>query len=708
MNNRPQKQDAIAARAVRPPTRIGDWVLHADSGILRSGTKERRLNAKTLHVLLVLLDSGDRGVSRDTLLDSVWGASYPSDFVVSRAISDLRAAFGEKAGEEKYLRTLPKFGYQLVAATSAVSTTEATADSKSPSIPHTRLFLAAIAVLGIAALIYQSTTQTPQSAAGHELNLPAHRPLTSAPGTENQPRFVSGTQWIVYAALRPGRPDWDIFRVSRDDNLSEPVAVTPNVHEHGPAASPSGDQLAYVRLSDDDCKVVVQSLVLGVPAPIADCTRKFPTVVDWSPNGDYIAYTAAQDDDVNSLRRIYSVQLSGGAAIRLTTAVSNSGTDFYPRFSPSGEQLAFLRGEPQPDHRATLWVVNVITKRESALTTLPAQLGGMTWIDEQTLLYSYSDAGVMRSHIISLQTGEERVISAPGLVHPDYDATSDTLAAAQLRRNRELILVNENGETRTIAASTSDDHHASLRHDESWVAFVSGRSGTDELWMAATGSDAVRRLTRLEEAAVRYPDWHPDGQHIIFTAQSDGGELLFQIDIVSGIAEQISTPFAALTTPKWMPDGERWVAGCHSGDSWGICTGNGTDARRIAEGYFRPTPLSAEEVAVVDQRGVLFRLHLDTGKLLEVWDGLPLHGRGAWTISGDKVLFLAGSNEVSAARLLSYDLSAAQIEQIFEDNMALTDSSLSIGRLTGSMLISRYRSASDDLILIENTDFRRL
>ena len=135
MNEATPRPDAREARGRRGPTKIGDWVLHADLGLLRSDAREVRLNAKTLHVLLVLLDAGDKAVSRDALLDQVWGESYPSDSVISRAMADLRAAFGEKAGEQKYIRTLPKYGYQFVAEHHEICTDES-ASSAPGTIGH--------------------------------------------------------------------------------------------------------------------------------------------------------------------------------------------------------------------------------------------------------------------------------------------------------------------------------------------------------------------------------------------------------------------------------------------------------------------------------------------------------------------------------------------------------------------------------------------
>ena len=136
MTDRPEKTDLRDLRARRGTTRIGEWVLYPDLGVLRGDRGETRINPKALHVLLVLLDAGDKGVSRDELLNQVWGEHYPSDNVISRAMADLRAAFGEKAGDQKYIRTLPKFGYQLVAPHHP-GTDAATGEKRGSRVPRT-------------------------------------------------------------------------------------------------------------------------------------------------------------------------------------------------------------------------------------------------------------------------------------------------------------------------------------------------------------------------------------------------------------------------------------------------------------------------------------------------------------------------------------------------------------------------------------------
>ena len=505
------------------------------------------------------------------------------------------------------------------------------------------------------------------------------------------------------SCMRRDRPDWDIFRVSLTDGAQQPVAVTPGVNEHGPAISPIGDELAYVRLSADSCDVVVQSITLGVPETITSCTTRFATLVDWSPADNQIAYTIAQQDEPDALRRIYLVDKFSGDSRRLTDAVTQTGTDFYPRFSPSGDKVSFLRGEPQPDHRSTLWVVDVESGVETRLTEQPTQLGGMAWLDNDRLIYSVFDSGNLRGQMVSVSSGETRPIESNGFMHPDYLASENLLVAAEPGSDRNLALLADFGEATVIAQSTSDDHSGRLSPDENWIAFISRRSGVDELWIAATDSDATRRLTRFDGAAVRYPDWHPDGSQILVTVQADAGERLFSVDIVSGAATEIVTTYADITTPRWLADG--WIAGCRSDSGWGVCVSRNNAVSRIANGYYRPNPTQTGDVYVVDDDGTLYRLALADGSTTKILDGMPGDGRYGWEVANDELYFLAGGDTGNTGRLLKVAIDGGEPETIFESSMPVADTAISIGQQTGTVLFTLFQNSSDDLIVYEDVDF---
>ena len=697
MTDIPHRPDSITARRGRSPLKIGDWVLYPEQAVLRSGDREVRLNDKALHVLLVLLDAGESAVPRGELLDQVWGATYPTDSVVSRAIADLRSAFGESAGDEAYIRTLPKFGYQLVATTGIPSGPNQRSGRMIPAI-------ALVAVVGLSVagvLLWDPTAREAGNPTGSAPVLPSSRPLTSNPGLEHQPRVAPAGDWVVYAALRPARGDWDILRVSVSDNLTQSLAASPGIHEHGPAVSPDGEAIAYVRIDSESCTVVTQAMVLGVPEPVANCTTKFPTLVDWSPDGKLLAYTSMETEDPANSRTLHAVKLADRSTVRLTHGVSPTGSDFYPRFSPSGDRLAFLRGEPQPDHRTTIWTVDTGTGEEIRHTALPAQYGGMTWLDEQRLIYSLNDAGHFQLRILHLETGIQTGVQSQGLIHPEFDPARNWLVGASPSSERALEMIHPSGAIIPVATSTSDEHHGVLSPNGEVVAFVSNRSGHDELWIADTRGEFTRRLTRFDGAAVRYPAWHPGGQRILFTVQTPAGEQLHEADVMSGSSRPVATSGLDATTPAWLPDGDRWVYGCRNAEGWGICLGDKSGARRIAGGHFRPTPLDNGTIAVVDSAGTLHRMDVSTGATRALWDGLPAQGRYGWTISGSSLLYLSAGQAQDSARLLMRDLDTGEETLLFSGALELADAPLSSHSETGMILFTRYGAASDDLVIHE-------
>ena len=74
-----------------------------------------RLEPKVMEVLVCLAQHAGEPVSRDKLLQTVWPATFVSDDVLTRSISELRRVFEDDARESRIIQTIPKRGYRLVA-----------------------------------------------------------------------------------------------------------------------------------------------------------------------------------------------------------------------------------------------------------------------------------------------------------------------------------------------------------------------------------------------------------------------------------------------------------------------------------------------------------------------------------------------------------------------------------------------------------------
>lgn len=108
------------ARPGRPPLSAA-WILV--SGDLRFDRHSRRaylreeeinLTPKALVLLEYLMTHPDELLSRERLLDVVWGWEYPvGSRAVDTRIAELRRVLGDDAGDPVYIETVPSLGYRF-------------------------------------------------------------------------------------------------------------------------------------------------------------------------------------------------------------------------------------------------------------------------------------------------------------------------------------------------------------------------------------------------------------------------------------------------------------------------------------------------------------------------------------------------------------------------------------------------------------------
>jgi DNA-binding winged helix-turn-helix (wHTH) protein/TolB-like protein len=94
---------------------LGDWRVSQTEGILAMDSLLIRLEPRVMDVLVYLATSPGRVVSKEELLDAVWNGTFVEEGVLSQAIHSLRKALGDDARNPRYIQTIPKRGYRLVA-----------------------------------------------------------------------------------------------------------------------------------------------------------------------------------------------------------------------------------------------------------------------------------------------------------------------------------------------------------------------------------------------------------------------------------------------------------------------------------------------------------------------------------------------------------------------------------------------------------------
>ncbi|MEQ8861734.1 MAG: winged helix-turn-helix domain-containing protein [Pseudomonadales bacterium] len=96
--------------------RIGSAEVDFDALTIRGPAGLSSLEPKVMAVLQVLVDQAPSVVGRQALIDQVWGGESGGDESLSRAVSLLRKAFGDRRGRQAHIETIPRRGYRLVAS----------------------------------------------------------------------------------------------------------------------------------------------------------------------------------------------------------------------------------------------------------------------------------------------------------------------------------------------------------------------------------------------------------------------------------------------------------------------------------------------------------------------------------------------------------------------------------------------------------------
>jgi adenylate cyclase len=120
---------------VKSDFRVGSWLVAPSLNSISYKGTTVRLEPKVMEVLVCLAQHAGETLPKEALFQTVWPDTFVTDDVLTHSISELRRAFEDDAREPRFIQTIPKRGYRLVAAvTTAVAAPVPAADLASDSI----------------------------------------------------------------------------------------------------------------------------------------------------------------------------------------------------------------------------------------------------------------------------------------------------------------------------------------------------------------------------------------------------------------------------------------------------------------------------------------------------------------------------------------------------------------------------------------------
>jgi len=127
---------------------LGDWRAQRTTGELTGPQGSERLEPKVMDLLFLLASKPGAAFTKDDIMAALWPDVIVGDDTLARAVSRLRKALGDDPKAPRYIETLPKRGYRLIAAVSPASADDLPPAARPPAkwLPAAALAAAALAI----------------------------------------------------------------------------------------------------------------------------------------------------------------------------------------------------------------------------------------------------------------------------------------------------------------------------------------------------------------------------------------------------------------------------------------------------------------------------------------------------------------------------------------------------------------------------------
>ena len=525
---------------MKDPFKIGDWTVEPALNRVSAKSITKALEPRLMRLLILLAETPGEPVSKDHILQEVWGGLSVTDESLSQAISKLRKVLGDDPDKPVYIETIRKQGYRLCTTVSPPDRSEA---------PSKAMLYIALALIGVTAVTAFLTGGKTAVAPKIEQFFLA-QPLTSQLGRERDPVLSHAGDFVVYSASTDGE-DQQIYLHGIGRGAGD-RQLTNRGTNYAPAIMPDDRSIIFMRRQNNRCSLILLSLLDGAERILGNCDgNQYPDAA-LSPDGKKIAFSAqAAGEAENSL---HILDVGTGNHEKITSPPLSIWGDYDPVFSADGESLFFARSVSES--MQDVYRIDLETGHEQRLTHDGRNIMGIALAGDKIRFASNRDGryGIWE---MPASGGEmQRLpISQTGILNPSTDATGDRLVFEAMNRVSSLQATSDGGEQTPLFSFNGEILHpdASVTGQ---IAFTSNRSGYFEIWSSGPNGENLVRLTDFRSGFTAHPRFSPDGGRIAFDARPGGTAHLYVMnddgsDINRVSAEDGINRYA----PTWTADG---------------------------------------------------------------------------------------------------------------------------------------------------------
>lgn len=552
---------------------IGKWVVDPATLSLINGEQEATLRLKAMLLLLKLAERPGEVFTRDELIFAVWPETNATDDTLNSTIAQLRKVLVNDAAVPKYIATIPKRGYRLLAPVEPVNAT--TSESNAHNIeqavnrnviddvgkrgklaPFThvkiQVALAVLAVLiGVLWLVFgvdRHTNELPSQSHYHA------KLLASETDAESYPQFSNSGDRVVFVRvdINTGFGQLVVKDIRTEQELvlnDQPMIIA------NPVWSPNGEDIAYMYFDGLSCRVNLVSSGGGPSRTVAECyaalAGTFRPSLDWLPSGNGLIIPQRAPGSESVV--LSMLNLATSDITQVSFLKQSAQGDSNQRVSADGSKIAFTRTSSTGVDR--VGVIELASGKEQLFDLPLSVIRGLAWTDHNKLIIASNLRGRSETWELTTETGELHWlgIGGYGIVHVDFNPINRALIASEVHVDNNINIfqvdgiqgdaqhLNEHINFKSLSvkrlkkiASSKSENLVSVSVDAQKITFIREFSAVSELWLDDISEENPKRLLRLDDTFVNSLSWSPQSKSLMLRLIKDAKSSVYIYEIDSG------------------------------------------------------------------------------------------------------------------------------------------------------------------------------
>ena len=512
-------------------------------------------------------------------------------------------------------------------------------------------------------------------------------PLTSYAGDEEDASLSPDGTQVAFA--------WDGEKQIKSDIYVKQIGVEPPFRltsdpatNYSPAWSPDGGFIAFLReLSHDQTDIVIVPQRGGperILSEIKGSMRQallYGPYLSWTPDSKWIVCPMPKSGERVWALHLFSTET--GEQIELTNPPSSEVGDVTPAVSPDGRTLIFSRVLPDFSN-LSLWMLHLGEGYKPRGKEEQIQSPGMTnfgtaWLPNGREFVFTSGTGTnfgLWRLAVSKGAVPRRLDLGVAAAQPTISRLGNRLAFQVFQYDLNIWRVDLKGPGKgpsqpiRFISSTQIEQYPAYSPDGRRIAFMSERSGTEEIWICDSDGSGTRQLTSFGGAAIYAPSWSPDSQKVALTvAQRGMKDDVYVVNASGGAPRRMTTDPAEDKWPDWSHDG-KWIyfSSTRSGreEIWKMPSGGG-EAVQITRNSGDIPQESTDGKFLYYMKGwpdavSVWRASVDGNREAKVLDSV--HSEGQWAVGKDGIYFFRPADKMGHSDICFYEFASGQIRKV--------------------------------------------